>query len=62
MTIPDVAALDAAAARLIRAQDAGAPCLPVRDVLGDNDVDAAYAVQQRRLGSVTVRGVGQSHG
>jgi 2-keto-4-pentenoate hydratase len=36
-----------AAARLEQADRTGAPCPPVRDLLGDTDLDAAYAVQRR---------------
>jgi 2-keto-4-pentenoate hydratase len=35
-----------AAHRLIPAADRRQQCGPVRDTLGDNDVDAAYAVQR----------------
>jgi len=42
---PDV--VEAAAARLIRAAASRQPCLPVRDLIGSTDVDAAYAVQER---------------
>lgn len=45
--------VEAAAARLAEAQAAGAPCEPVRDLLGASDVEQAYAVQslmtERRL-------------
>ncbi len=37
--------LRSAADRLIAAADARQQCKPVRDILGDNDIDAAYAVQ-----------------
>ena len=36
-----------AVARLLDAAAAGTPCSPVRDLIGPDDVDAAYAVQQR---------------
>ena len=35
-----------AVARLARAQETGAPCPPVRDLIGTDDLPAAYAVQQ----------------
>ncbi|MGW5354444.1 2-keto-4-pentenoate hydratase [Streptomyces sp. NPDC004031] len=35
-----------AADRLLRAQAGGTPCPPVRDLIGRDDVTAAYAVQQ----------------
>jgi 2-keto-4-pentenoate hydratase len=51
----------AAVARLATAQETRVPCPPVRDLIGTDDLDAAYAVQQglvhRRLaGGVTVVG------
>jgi 2-keto-4-pentenoate hydratase len=46
-TAVDVAALDAAAGRLQRAADERVPCEPVRDLIGDDDLAAAYAVQTR---------------
>ena len=36
----------AAAERLLAAQESGRPCPPVRDLIGTDDLDAAYAVQQ----------------
>lgn len=36
-----------AAARLEEAARTGVPCPPVRDLLGETDLDAAYAVQRR---------------
>ncbi len=41
------AQLDAAAERLLAAARSGVPCTPVRDLIGADDVQAAYAVQQR---------------
>lgn len=38
-------AVRAADERLRHASEAGAPCAPVRDLLGETDQDAAYAVQ-----------------
>ena len=40
-------AVDRAVDRLESAQRDGLPCAPVRDLLGSEDVTAAYAVQQR---------------
>jgi 2-keto-4-pentenoate hydratase len=39
--------VSAAVARLQQAADRGVPCAPVRDLIGSNDIEAAYAVQQR---------------
>jgi len=39
-------AVAAAVARLANAQETGVPCEPVRDLIGTDDLDAAYAVQQ----------------
>ncbi|WP_243057488.1 2-keto-4-pentenoate hydratase [Nocardioides sp. SR21] len=44
MTSPD--AIAAAVARLTQAQETRVPCAPVRDLIGTDDLDAAYAVQQ----------------
>jgi len=41
----EAAAVEAAADRLRTAAATGQPCAPVRDLIGDTDVDAAYAVQ-----------------
>src|SRR4051812_20675572 len=40
-------AVAAAAARLSQALAGRTPCSPVRDLIGTDDVDAAYAVQRR---------------
>ncbi|RNM16153.1 2-keto-4-pentenoate hydratase [Nocardioides pocheonensis] len=40
------AAVQAAVDRLAQAQATGVPCAPVRDLIGTDDLDAAYAVQQ----------------
>ena len=39
-------AVSSAVARLARAQESREPCAPVRDLIGTDDLDAAYAVQQ----------------
>lgn len=54
-------AITAAVERLATAQESRVPCEPVRDLIGTDDLDAAYAVQQglvqRRLaGGATVVG------
>lgn len=38
--------IEAAVERLSQAQATGVPCAPVRDLIGIDDLDAAYAVQQ----------------
>lgn len=38
--------IEAAAARLRNAQESGLPCAPVRELIGDSDIAAAYAVQK----------------
>lgn len=43
---PDVR-IEAAANRLLTALRTGTPCPPVRDLIGSDDVEAAYAVQRR---------------
>jgi 2-keto-4-pentenoate hydratase len=53
MTVPDHAlaissAIDDAAERLERAYATRTPCAPVRDLIGEDDIAAAYAVQQRQ--------------
>ena len=40
------AKIQEAADRLWRAWQSGVPCAPIRDLLGEGDVDAAYAVQE----------------
>jgi 2-keto-4-pentenoate hydratase len=40
------ASVAAAVERLSQAQATGVPCAPVRDLIGTDDLDAAYAVQQ----------------
>ena len=49
-------AVDDAAARLARAQESGVPCTPVRDVIGADDVAAAYAVQALNTARAVERG------
>lgn len=43
----DDGAVAQAAARLLTAIRTGIPCAPIRDLIGEQDVDSAYAVQQR---------------
>ncbi len=40
-------AIDQAAERLWLAASTGIPCAPVRDLIGSDDIDAAYLVQAR---------------
>lgn len=48
--------LDEAAERLASAAAAGTPCPPVRDLIGRDDVAAAYAVQQRGVAARVASG------
>lgn len=41
--------IDAAAERLFRAIETNTPCDPVRDLIGENDIAAAYQVQERLI-------------
>lgn len=50
-TTLDAAVLDAAAARLQQASATRTPCAPVRDLIGEDDLAAAYAVQSRIIGA-----------
>jgi 2-keto-4-pentenoate hydratase len=47
MSATSTAAVGAAADRLLEAAQRGVPCAPVRDLIGPDDVIAAYSVQQR---------------
>jgi 2-keto-4-pentenoate hydratase len=38
--------LNAAASRLLQASVSGKPCLPIRDLIESNDIEAAYAIQE----------------
>ena len=59
MTVPLTTALVDAVERLAIAADTGQPCAPIRDVIGPDDVAAAYRVQStliaRRLRGGAVR-------
>jgi len=46
-TLASDTAVGAAAARLLEAARTGVPCPPVRDLIGRDDLQAAYAVQER---------------
>ena len=54
MTSPD--AISAAVARLARAQETRVPCAAVRDLIGTDDLAAAYAVQQGLVEARTIAG------
>ncbi|MEZ5098179.1 MAG: fumarylacetoacetate hydrolase family protein [Nocardioides sp.] len=43
----DSTAIQQAAERLLSASSAGVPCAPVRELIGESDIEAAYAVQER---------------
>lgn len=47
MTPEAATAIEQAAARLQRASRTGIPCEPVRDLIGRDDLQSAYAVQER---------------
>lgn len=49
-------AVEAAAERLVAAAESGVPCAPVRDLIGADDVESAYAVQQRVADARTAGG------
>src|ERR1700754_3038891 len=59
-------AVDTAAGRLLRAEQTRTPVEPVRDLLGDADVDLAYAVQaavlERKLAAPGRRVAGRKIG
>jgi 2-keto-4-pentenoate hydratase len=55
-TAPPLSALEEAAARLLRAAVTSQPCEPVRDLIGRDDVLAAYAVQSRLTASRIAHG------
>lgn len=55
MTVPDHL-VDEAAKRLEEAYATRTPCAPVRDLLGEDDIAAAYAVQQRQTDHRITRG------
>ncbi|MBB5157194.1 hypothetical protein [Saccharopolyspora phatthalungensis] len=46
-TTVDTGVIEEAARRLITAATSGEPCPPVRDLIGRDDLAAAYAVQRR---------------
>lgn len=49
-------AVSSAVERLTRAQETLEPCAPVRDLIGTDDLDAAYAVQQGLIQGRIARG------
>lgn len=52
----DPHAVAEAAARLAEAAETGTPCPPVRDLIGRDDLHAAYAVQRRNADAHTATG------
>jgi 2-keto-4-pentenoate hydratase len=59
MTVPDHlvdSAIDQAAQRLEEAYATRTPCAPIRDLLGESDIAAAYAVQRRQIDHRTAVG------
>ncbi|MFG1785211.1 2-keto-4-pentenoate hydratase [Rhodococcus oryzae] len=56
VTSGSTAALDAAAERLIAARASLVPAAPVREFLGESDLDAAYEVQRRVIAAEVARG------
>lgn len=48
-TLAPIEAIEAAALRLQQAAASGVPCEPVRDLIGRDDLAAAYAVQNRGI-------------
>ena len=55
-TTAAAAAIDEAAARILTAAKTGRPCAPVRDLIGPDDVAAAYAVQGKVIAARTSSG------
>ncbi|WP_260850971.1 hypothetical protein [Rhodococcus sp. WB9] len=49
--------IEDAAARLADAERAGAPCTPVRDLIGRTDIDTAYRVQTRNVDAAVAAGL-----
>jgi 2-keto-4-pentenoate hydratase len=56
VTLGSTTALDAAAERLIAARVSLVPAAPVREFIGEGDVDAAYEVQRRVIAAEVGRG------
>jgi 2-keto-4-pentenoate hydratase len=54
--------IEDAADRLARAARDRTPCAPVRDLIGDTDIDVAYAVQARLLANRDARVIGRKIG
>jgi 2-keto-4-pentenoate hydratase len=62
MTLPTSTAVADAAERLLRATRTGTACAPVRDLIGPDDLDAAYAVARRVVAGLGRRPVGHKIG
>ncbi|GAA4835298.1 fumarylacetoacetate hydrolase family protein [Actinomycetospora corticicola] len=56
MTLPTSTVVAEAAERLLRASRTGEPCAPVRDLIGAEDLDAAYAVARRVVAGLRADG------
>lgn len=56
MTIVNSSLIDVAAERLASAARTGEPCAPVRDLIGRDDVEAAYRVQSRNIDARLAQG------
>ncbi|MFF3571964.1 hypothetical protein ACFYXQ_29705 [Nocardia jiangxiensis] len=56
VTSGSISAIDAATDRLTRARAAMEPAAPVREFLGESDLDAAYEMQRRVIGNEVGRG------
>ncbi|MDL5155186.1 2-keto-4-pentenoate hydratase [Actinomycetospora termitidis] len=62
MSLPTSTAVADAADRLLHAARTGEACAPVRDLIGPDDLDAAYAVAQRVVAGLGRRPVGRKIG
>lgn len=56
MTTVEQHVISEAADRLAAASETGTPCAPVRDLIGREDIDAAYRVQSRNIAALRESG------